>query len=114
MRNFLRDVWLELDRRALIISILGGFCICFAYLVMNASIYIGEETATKLYFLFLAIGLIFLSFPTRKKHWFLMTFFELCLYNLLDEILGRACIIDYWEVLGAIFLLVYNWKTWKV
>ena len=113
MKNMMKSMLLELDHRASVISGLGGLLICLAYLTMNANVYVGEETATNLYFLFLAIGLIFLSFPTRKKHWFLKTFFELCLYNLLDEILGRACIIDYFEVIGAIFLLIYNWKTWK-
>jgi len=109
----MKSMLLELDHRASVISGLGALLICSAYLTMNAINYVGEDLVKKIFFVLLSIGLIFLSFPTRKKHWFLKTFFELCLYNLLDEIIGRACVIDYFEVIGAIFLILYNWKTWK-
>lgn len=113
MKHLMNLMWLELDRRTLDISILGALFICIAYLCTNSINYIGDILTTKLFCVFLAIGLILFSFGYRKNHWFLKTFFKLSLYNLFDEAIGRACIIDLYEVLGALLLLFYNWKIWK-
>ena len=105
--------WLDTDRRRLGIKIVGISFICAAYLIMNLGIF-SVDYEVRAFFLLIALGFIFLSFGLRNEHWILRTFFELSLYNLLDELSGNACKSNYFEIIGALILLIYNWKTWKV
>ena len=105
-------LWVQ-DHALFNTNTLGALLICIGYLIMNSIKYINEVTATNLFFLFLAIGLTLIAFEKRNNHWFYKTFFEVCCYNILDELLGNACKTSVFEITGAVLLIFYNWKTWK-
>jgi hypothetical protein len=93
------------------IKAIGWLFIIGAYLNMNCIDYVGEKLATKLFFYFISLGFIFLSFSefnSPKYRWFFRAVFECSVYSLFDEIIGRACVIDWWEVVGAIITFVCN------
>lgn len=107
--------WLEQDRRLSVINSIGWVLIIASHLISGAIDYFPSDIAcTTAYCRVLAIGFIFVSFTSRKVNWFLESCFIFSIYHLLDELLGRGCINDKFEYIGALLTLFYNWKTWKV
>lgn len=76
--------------------------------------------------MFTSIGLFLLAYScfssTRKdkikrnakcNDWFMLTILMLCAYGVVDEILGRACIYNWWESLIVIGTFLFNYLTRK-
>lgn len=98
--------------------ILSGFaCITFGYLFNNFHLMIGNDAlVTRVYFMSLAVGLFLISLSQIKNPyatWIWYSIAELALYNIVDEALDRACIIDWWEVAGAVVVVSYNYTDHK-
>ena len=99
------------DRVQLSIKIIAFGLILGAYMLMQCITYIEEKTATKAFFLMLATALAMLVYCEHDKHWFFKALFPLCLWNICDELIGRACVVDWFEPLGALLTFVYYYKT---
>ncbi len=62
----------------------------FCWIVSNLEEKIGEDIATKLYFLSLASIFILITYKERKNHWFNYTIWELSIYNFIEEVFNTA------------------------
>lgn len=98
------------------IRIAGWLLITSGYLAMNCIDYIhNDDLATRIFCSGIALGLVCFGYADKKFMvyflWFFVSLFELSLYNVLDEVLHRACVIDIWEVALAILLLIYNFTN---
>jgi hypothetical protein len=67
------------------------------------------ELCTKLFFTFLAFSFVILANQQNNKKWFLRSIFFLTIYNVIDELSGRANILDWWEIPGAIITFTSNY-----
>jgi len=65
---------------------------------------IGEYLSSRLYFFIIALVFLLISFKIRNAHWLNYAFFELCVYNLSDEIIGLGDSYQWYEL--PIFLIV--------
>jgi hypothetical protein len=85
------------------------FLIFSAWLISNFSAKIGEDLATRLYFILLALVFIIISTPLRNKDWITHAFWELSIYNLIDELLNAGDKYSDWELPILIFALVSSY-----
>lgn len=76
----------------------------FCWVVSNFQEQIGENVATKLYFLSLASIFILITYKIRNNHWFNYTIWELSIYNFIEEIFNTADKYSPYEI--PIILLV--------
>lgn len=73
--------------------------------------YFDEKKATDAYFMILALAFVFigLGLPTNVR--FFELFNYLASYHLFDEIIGRGCIFDWWEIVFAVLTLIYVYRA---
>ena len=83
------------------------------YLLMNMlSIFPQYEALfTKIFFLLLTIALMQFAYHAKKIDWFIYSMFMGCVYAIIDELTGRACIIDWWEPIIFLLILFINFKN---
>ena len=62
----------------------------FCWVVSNLEEKIGEDIATKLYFLSLASIFILITYKERKNHWFNYAIWELSIYNFIEEVFNTS------------------------
>ena len=85
------------------------FLIFLAWLVSNFSAYVGEDLATRIYFILLALVFIAISTPLRNNDWITHAFWELSIYNLIDELLNVGDKYSDWELPILIFALTSSY-----
>jgi len=85
------------------------FLIFLAWLVSNFSAYVGEDLATRIYFILLALVFISISTPIRNNDWITHAFWELSIYNLIDELLNVGDKYSDWELPILIFALTSSY-----
>ena len=85
------------------------FLIFLAWLVSNFSAYVGEDLATRIYFILLALVFITISTPLRNNDWITHAFWELSIYNLIDELLNVGDKYSDWELPILIFALTSSY-----
>ena len=85
------------------------FLIFLAWLVSNFSAYVGEDLATRIYFILLALVFITISTPLRNNDWITHAFWELSIYNLIDELLNVGDKYSDWELPILIFTLTSSY-----
>lgn len=78
----------------------------FCWVVSNLEEKIGEDVATKLYFLSLALIFILIIYKERKKHWFNYTIWELSIYNFFEELFNTADKYSPYEIPIIIFVII--------
>lgn len=87
--------------------------VMLAYLCMNCiDSFHNDAVCTRIFCSLLAIGFIINSIcdlQQKEYRWFFKSIFWCAVYNLLDEVLHRACIIDWYEVLFAFITFGYNY-----
>lgn len=85
------------------------FLIFLAWLVSNFSAYVGEDLATRIYFILLALVFIAISTPLRNNDWITHAFWELSLYNFFDEVTNVGDRYSNWELPILIFTLTSSY-----
>lgn len=85
------------------------FLIFLAWLVSNFSAYVGEDLATRIYFILLALVFIAISTPLRNNDWITHAFWELSIYNLIDELLNVGDKYSDWELPILIFAFISSY-----
>lgn len=96
-----------------------GIWIClFIFIITNAVAYFSNPyLADRAFWFSFDIALICFSIPFRHKTWVSESFFCLSIYNLLDEIMGRGALLQWYEFPMALSVIVFIFlkhkKGWR-
>lgn len=94
------------------IKLLGWLFIFAAYICNQIGGQVGTPMTTTIYFLFIAIGFALFALADTwesEYKWVFRSIAECALWNIVDELMGQACVISKWEIIGAMFIFVGNY-----
>lgn len=73
---------------------------CLVFICWGISNYqeqIGDRLATRLYFLIMSIVFVMIATKFRNNIWLSYAFWELCIYNVFDEIINQGDINQWYK-----------------
>lgn len=79
------------------------FILVICWIISNFSKNIGEDVATRLYFLLLSIIFILIFNNIKNENWVNYALWELSIYNFIDELLNMGDKYSDWELPILIF-----------
>lgn len=89
---------------------------CLVFICWGISNYqeqIGGRLATRLYFLIMAIVFVMLATKFRNNSWLSYAFWELCIYNVFDEIINQGDINQWYELPVVALILIHSWYKFR-
>lgn len=109
------DLWSFADKNALKIGLFGLVCIILSYGVARIGTeFIGTKEGANWLFRMFAIGFLCIGFWIRKIHWFAELFFYLTIYNMVDELMGKGSVNDWFEYLSAFILIGFYYGKYVI
>lgn len=81
--------------------------------ISNFQEQIGDEIATKLYFLIMSIVFMIIATMFRNNSWLSYAFWELCIYNVFDEITNQGDINQWYELPVVALIIFHSWYKFK-
>lgn len=71
------------------------------------------DWAVRLHFLLMAIAVFLVATPRRKENWFVFAFWEVSIYNIIDELMGGGDSYVWYEFPLLVAILIHSWKKFK-
>lgn len=103
---------LEKDRRKYADHI-WMFLIFLGWLVSNLSEYLNEVFAIRSYFLLMSVAIVIIAYRHRKDGFFQFAFFEIAIYNVIDELMNQGDINQWYELPVLALILFHSWYKFK-
>ena len=71
------------------------------------------DLAVRLHFLLMAIAVFLIAHKRRKENWFVYAFWEMSIYNVVDELMGGGDSYVWYELPVIALILIYSWYKFK-
>lgn len=85
------------------------FLVTFCWVVSNFQEQIGENIATKVYFILLSVAISLIANSYKNINWFTYSFFEISIYNIFDEILNTGDKNQWYEIPIILIIICKNY-----
>lgn len=100
--------YLENDRKKYA-DLTWMFLIFSGWLVSNLSEHINEVFAIRSYFLLMSVAIVMIAYRNRKDGFFQFAFFEIAIYNVIDEVMNQGDINQWYELPVLALILFHSW-----
>lgn len=71
------------------------------------------DWAVRVHFLLMAIAIFLVAHKRRKEHWFIYAFWELSIYNVVDELMGGGDSYVWYELPLLVAILIHSYYKFK-
>ena len=85
------------------------FLIFSGWLVSNLSEHLNEVFAIRSYFLLMSVAIVMIAYRHRKDGFFQFAFFEIAIYNVIDEVMNQGDINQWYELPVLALILFHSW-----
>ena len=89
------------------------FLIFSGWLVSNLSEHLNEVFAIRSYFLLMSVGVAIIGFQHRKNGFFQFAFFEIAIYNVIDEVMNQGDVNQWYELPILALILIHSYYKFK-
>ena len=89
------------------------FLIFLGWLISNLSEHLNEVFAIRSYFLLMSVAIVMIAYRYRKDGFFQFAFFEIAIYNVIDEAMNQGDINQWYELPVLALILFYSWYKFK-
>lgn len=89
------------------------FLIFLGWLVSNLSEHLNEVFAIRSYFLLMSVAIVIIAYRHRKDGFFQFAFFEIAIYNVIDELMNQGDINQWYELPVLALILFHSWYKFK-
>jgi len=100
--------YLENDRKKYA-DLTWMFLIFSGWLVSNLSEHLNEANAITAYFLLMSVAIAMIAYRHRKDGFFQFAFFEIAIYNVIDEVMNQGDINQWYELPVLALILFHSW-----
>ena len=104
--------YLENDRKKYA-DLTWMFLIFSGWLVSNLSEHLNEVFAIRSYFLLMSVGVAIIGFQHRKNGFFQFAFFEIAIYNVIDEVMNQGDVNQWYELPILALILIHSYYKFK-
>lgn len=85
------------------------FLIFSCWVISNFQEFIGEDFATRVYFILLYVAVSLIINPHKNISWFTYSFFEISIYNIFDEVLNIGDENQWYEIPIVLIIICKNY-----
>ena len=89
------------------------FLIFSGWIISNLQEYLSEPFAVRTYFLLLSVGVAIIGFQHRKNGFFQFAFFEIVIYNVIDEVMNQGDVNQWYELPILALILIHSYYKFK-
>ena len=89
------------------------FLILSGWLVSNLSEHLNEVFAIRAYFLLMSVAIVMIAYRHRKDGFFQFAFFEIAIYNVIDEVMKQGDVNQWYELQILALILIHSYYKFK-
>jgi len=104
--------YLENDRKKYA-DLTWMFLIFSGWLVSNLSEHLNEVFAIRSYFLLMSVAIVMIAYRHRKNGFFQFAFFEIAIYNVIDEVMNQVDVNQWYELPILALILIHSYYKFK-
>lgn len=104
--------YLENDRKKYA-DLTWMFLIFSGWLVSNLSEHLNEVFAIRSYFLLMSVAIVMIAYRHRKNGFFQFAFFEIAIYNVIDEVMNQGDVNQWYELPILALILIHSYYKFK-
>lgn len=93
---------------------LTWMCLVFSsWVISTLSDYLNEVFAIRSYFLLMSVAIVIIAYRHRNDGFFQFAFFEIAIYNVVDEVLNMGDINQWYELPVLALIPIHSWYKFK-
>ena len=104
--------YLENDRKKYA-DLTWMFLILSGWLVSNLSEHLNEVFAIRSYFLLMSVAIVMIAYRHRNDGFFQFAFFEIAIYNVIDEVMNQGDVNQWYELQILALILIHSYYKFK-